>query len=161
MSEKCSGQCQSSPINGDLKIDTQLDNYSGAFVSTYKVPQMDCPSEERLIRLALDWYGSLPLGCNLISLIDWLKFIHDDNLEEITNKLTINLNLGSQLESTKKSCSTEAAKAKNLAQKNEMKEASTLKWLLAINGSHVFCRNNCWDYCTVCWPYCRLIRYVC
>ncbi|KKL91634.1 hypothetical protein LCGC14_1892710, partial [marine sediment metagenome] len=35
MSEKCSGQCQSSPTNEDVKIDTQLDNYSGAFVSTF------------------------------------------------------------------------------------------------------------------------------
>ena len=119
MSEKCSGQCQSSSTNEDVKIDTQLDNYSGAFVSTFKVPQMDCPSEERLIRLALDSIEpSVGLQFDIPSRL--VKVFHDENLDEITKKLQ-QLNLGAELASTKESCSTEAAKAKDLAQKNEMK----------------------------------------
>ena len=159
MSEKCSGQCQSSSTNEDVKIDTQLDNYSGAFVSTYKVPQMDCPSEERLIRLALDSIEpSVGLQFDIPSRL--VKVFHDENLDEITKKLQ-QLNLGAELASTKESCSTEAAKAKDLAQKNEMKEASTLKWLLAINGVMFFIEVIAGIDCTVCWPNCRLIRYVC
>lgn len=136
MSGKCSGQCQSSSTNEDVKIDTQLDNYSGAFVSTFKVPQMDCPSEERLIRLALDSIEpSVGLQFDIPSRL--VKVFHDENLDEITKRLQ-QLNLGAELESTQNSCSTEAAKAKDLAQKNEMKEASILKWLLAINGVMFF-----------------------
>tara|TARA_B110000503_G_C6824007_1_gene280085 strand:+ start:181 stop:525 length:345 start_codon:yes stop_codon:yes gene_type:complete len=83
MSEKCSGQCQSSSTNEDVKIDTQLDNYSGAFVSTFKVPQMDCPSEERLIRLALDSIEpSVGLQFDIPSRL--VKVFHDENLDEIT-----------------------------------------------------------------------------
>jgi len=96
---------------------------------------MDCPSEERLIRLALDSIEpSVGLQFDIPSRL--VKVFHDENLDEITKKLQ-QLNLGAEL-STKQSCSTEAAKAKDLAQKNEMKEASTLKWLLAINGVMFF-----------------------
>lgn len=136
MSEKCSGQCQSSIASEGVKGDMHSGNYSGKFVSRYKIPQMDCPSEERLIRLALDGIEP-PIGLQFDIPNRLVKVFHDDNLEEITNKLQ-SLNLGSQLESTKKSCSNEAAKANDLAQKNETKEASTLKWLLAINGVMLF-----------------------
>ena len=137
MSKKCSGQCQSSPASNDLNnnhIDS--DDFGGKFVSTFKVSQMDCPSEERLIRLAIEGI-STTIGLQFDIPSRLVKVFHDDNLDEITNKLQ-SLNLGASLESTSESCSKEAARARKLDQSNKASEMSALRWLLLINGVMFF-----------------------
>ena len=133
MSEKCAGQCQTSLASKKPnKNQIKLDDFDGKYVSTFQVPQMDCPSEERLIRLALEGI-STTIGLQFDIPNRLVKVFHDDNLDEITNKLH-SLNLGASLESTSESCSKEAAKARKIAQSSKANETSTLRWLLLING---------------------------
>lgn len=137
MSEKCSGQCQSSSASNDLNNNhINSDDFGGKFVSTFKVPQMDCPSEERLIRLALEGI-STTIGLQFDIPSRLVKVFHDDNLDDITNKL-LSLKLGASLESTNESCGKEAAKARKLDQANKANEMSTLRWLLLINAVMFF-----------------------
>jgi len=60
---------------------------------------MDCPSEERLIRLALDSIEpSVGLQFDIPSRL--VKVFHDENLDEITKKLQ-QLNLGAEFQLNK------------------------------------------------------------
>jgi len=132
MTETCSGQCQSETV--ELKASTVEDNgtFDKQFTSEFIVPKMDCPSEERLIRLTLD---SVEPSVGLLFDIPARKVrvFHDDNLNEITTKLE-SLNFGAKLETTQKTCGIEVAKATVSAKETEAQEMQILKWLLAING---------------------------
>jgi len=107
-------------------------SFEKQFISEFIVPKMDCPSEERLIRLTLD---AVKPSVGLIFDITARKvrIFHDDNLDEITAKLE-SLNFGAKLETTQKSRSKEVAEAVASAKAIEIKETQILKWLLAING---------------------------
>ena len=53
MSKNCGGPCGDDvKLAADTDIQASADT-SGEWVSVYAVPKMDCPSEERMIRLAL------------------------------------------------------------------------------------------------------------
>lgn len=132
MTGTCSGQCQST--SEELNESSVEDNgsFDKPFTSEFTVPKMDCPSEERLIRLKLD---SIEPSVGLLFDIPARKVrvFHDDNLGEITTKLE-SLNFGAKLESTQKACGNEVAKAAASAKATEAQETQILKWLLAING---------------------------
>lgn len=62
MSDPCSDGCQSAkvanaPTSGIANTDTAFQH---GYVSDYRVPKMDCPSEEGMIRMALDSIRKLP-----------------------------------------------------------------------------------------------------
>src|SRR5690625_5145529 len=58
----------------------------GRWVSVYAVPKMDCPSEERMIRLALNGFEEIrALSFDLSN--RRLKVVHDGEVEPVTSKL--------------------------------------------------------------------------
>jgi len=118
----------------ELKTSTEEDNgsFDKQFTSEFIVPKMDCPSEERLIRLSLD---SIKPSVGLLFDIPARKVrvFHDDNLNEITTRLE-SLKFGAKLENTQETCGKEVAKATASAKETEAQEMQILKWLLAING---------------------------
>ena len=120
MSNKCSGQCESVVTDSSIKEFKNTDAFDGRFTTDYKVPKMDCPSEERLIRLALDGIEP-PVGLKFDIPNRLVKVFHDAHLDEITTKLQ-SLNLGATLEITKESCSVEEPKPKNLLKKMKGKK---------------------------------------
>ena len=132
MTETCSGQCQSELAEKDTTVIEDNGSFDKQFTSEFIVPKMDCPSEERLIRLTLD---SIKPSVGLLFDIPARKVrvFHDDNLDEITTKLE-SLNFGAKLQTTQKTCSDEVVKAAAMAKAIDTQETQILKWLLAING---------------------------
>jgi len=104
----------------------------GVSISRYAVPKMDCPSEERMIRLAL----------NNVSDIQELRFdlsqrrlevVHTGAAEAITQKL-VPLGLGAVLEHTQ----TADAPTREVTPRDDAvasREAAVLRVLLAINAT--------------------------
>ena len=54
MTTTCGGNCQNNATENTPQIAEVHDASHGGFVSEYHVPKMDCPSEEGMIRMALD-----------------------------------------------------------------------------------------------------------
>ncbi|WP_150305465.1 cation transporter [Pseudomonas saliphila] len=103
---------------------------TGRWASRYAVPKMDCPSEERLIRLALGGIEQIrTLSFDLSK--RQLTVVHDGNAEPITAKL-VSLGLGASLSNTQAADPGMLQLATNAAA--EAQESSTLRWLLAINA---------------------------
>lgn len=98
--------------------------------SRYTVPKMDCPSEERLIRLALD--GLPGLGALHFDLAAReLRVEHQGDAAAITARLQP-LKLGAALVETREAVATAAAAA---ATPGAADEGRVLRWLLAINAA--------------------------
>lgn len=105
---------------------------TGASVSHFDVPKMDCPSEERMIRLALDDLDNVrAVAFDLPK--RQLQVTHSGNPESILARLTP-LGLGAVL--TRSEAVSDEEVAATIAQLAEgaAGEAGTLKLLLAING---------------------------
>jgi len=132
MSKCCSGSCQTGVIteHDDKEVLT------GKFVSEFTIPKMDCPSEERMIRLVLE---DVEPKVGLIFDIPNRKLTvyHDDNLVKITTKLE-SLSYGAFLSITKESSHEEALAVHGAARVNEAQEFRVLRWLLLINGLMFF-----------------------
>src|SRR5690625_5368236 len=98
MSKSCGGAC-----GGDATYaaDTDIQASSeapGRRVSVYAVPKMDWPSEERMIRLALNGFEEIrALSSDLPN--RRLKVVHDGEVEPVTSKLKT-LGLGASLQET-------------------------------------------------------------
>nr|WP_324248822.1 cation transporter [Pseudomonas putida] len=105
----------------------------GTWVSSFSVPKMDCPSEERMIRLVLNGLPELnSLSFDLTS--RQVRAFHDGPVDLITTKLE-SLGLGATLLGTQPA-SQEAASANSASEElTASKEASTLKILLGINAA--------------------------
>ena len=59
MSKSCGGACggdATSAADTDIQASSEA---PGRWVSVYAVPKMDCPSEERMIRLALNGFEEI------------------------------------------------------------------------------------------------------
>ena len=83
MVDKCSGACQNDVVKTTNNNDIR--SFNGKYTSIFTVPKMDCPSEERLIRLSLE--GVMPVVGLVFNLPQRkLTVFHDDNLNEITQK---------------------------------------------------------------------------
>ncbi|MEZ4266487.1 MAG: cation transporter [Myxococcota bacterium] len=94
--------------------------------TSFNVPKMDCPSEERMIRLALEGFeGVEALSCDFGR--RRLSVLHHGDPAPIASKLRT-LGLGAELIET-----TEATRA-SAAISDPAAEARTLKTLLAINA---------------------------
>ncbi|UNG19503.1 cation transporter [Stutzerimonas zhaodongensis] len=103
---------------------------TGQWVSVYAVPKMDCPSEERMIRLALNGLdGVRKLTFDLSD--RRLDVMHDSAVEPITKKLAT-LGLGATLQKTVAADPEMIKAAENPA--NSTQESRSLRLLLGINA---------------------------
>lgn len=94
--------------------------------SVYDVPKMDCPSEERMIRLALDDVPAVRgITCDLEGRV--VRVQHDGDLDMITSRLAA-LGLGATYRETI------ATTADPAPAPDSATEARTLRLLLAINA---------------------------
>lgn len=107
---------------------TKAASHDAQWHSLYHIPKMDCPSEERLIRLALqDLDGIVQLEFDLAQ--RQLAILHQGDATMITKKLQ-SLGLGAQLS---------ISRAASVADRQSFTadpaaERRTLYWLLAINA---------------------------
>ncbi|KGM07678.1 Cobalt-zinc-cadmium resistance protein CzcD [Methylophaga thiooxydans] len=103
-----------------------------SYVSEYKVPKMDCPSEEGMIRMALD--GIEP---GVILEFDTpnrkVRIFHGDNATTIESRMQ-SLDLGATLEKTEPVLDEELTNVLDAEETSSQQEAGILKWLLAINA---------------------------
>lgn len=132
MTDQCASCSQG---NAKQQFDHTLDKgdaLPGGFVSEYDVPGMDCPSEEGMIRMALD--GVEP-GVILEFDIPGRKVrvFHGDNADTIEQRM-YSVGLGARRERTIPVPGDEVIQARKDAQAAVQKESDVLKWLLAING---------------------------
>jgi len=128
MSECCNSSCASEA----KKVADSVPSFSGAYVSEFSIPKMDCPSEERMIRLVLE--GVEPKVGLVFDIANRkLDVFHDDNLAEITTQLE-SLAYGAVLVATRTSSHEETSKVHEDNQLNEAQEFTVLRWLLLING---------------------------
>ncbi|WP_328186684.1 cation transporter [Marinobacter sp. OP 3.4] len=131
MSNVCDGQCGNDETATDNDTQNPVITPPGAQLSTYKVPKMDCPSEERMIRMALDGFDNIQsLSFDLSN--RELEVIHQGDPDPITSKLET-LGLGASLDKTEEA-SADSVRAAESSYANETEESGTLWILLAING---------------------------
>ena len=125
MSKSCGGACggdATSAADTDIQASSEA---SGKWVSVYAVPKMDCPSEERMIRLALNGFEEVrALSFDLSN--RRLKVV------PVTSKLKT-LGLGASLQETV-SANPETIKAAEFSAASAKQETGTLRWLLGINA---------------------------
>jgi cation transport ATPase len=131
MSKTCTNACgcdATSKADTDRWISFEA---SGRWVSVYAVPKMDCPSEERMIRLALNGFDEIrALSFDLSN--RQLKIMHDGEAAPFTAKLTT-LGLGASLQETV-AADPETIKAAESSAASATQESATLRWLLGINA---------------------------
>ncbi len=98
------------------------------FKTIFKIPKMDCPSEERIIRMKLD-------DLDLIKHLDFnipqreLTILHTGEASQVLNSL-IPLNFGAQIVASGQTSGDGNLESLD----SSLEEASLLKKLLAING---------------------------
>lgn len=102
-----------------------------SYVSEYKVLKMDCPSEEGMIRMALD--GIEP---SVVLEFDTpnrkVRIFHGDNATTIESRMQ-SLKLGATLEKTVPVADKALTSALDADARASQQESGILKWLLAIN----------------------------
>ncbi len=113
------------------ETDRSFSEASGKWFSVFAVPKMDCPSEERIIRMALS-------GLENIKMLSFdlsnrrLEIVHDGDIEPITQKLTT-LGLGASIQETV-AADPEIINAVEGSAASTTQESRTLRWLLGINA---------------------------
>ena len=125
MSKSCGGACggdATSAADTDIQASSEA---PGRWVSVYAVPKMDCPSEERMIRLALN-------GFEEIRALSFDLSNRRLKVEPVTSKLKT-LGLGASLQETV-AANPETIKATEFSAASAKQESGTLRWLLGINA---------------------------
>lgn len=105
----------------------------GNFIKTvFKIPKMDCPSEERLIRMALEKTDKIKnLQFDLKA--REITMLHGETNQRIL-ELLAPLNFGAEIKDSRVLSETdEIMEVSQLPQEKD--ESKVLKWLLAINGT--------------------------
>ncbi|MFQ3231288.1 MAG: hypothetical protein ACI9DO_002672 [Reinekea sp.] len=101
-------------------------------LSVFNVPQMDCPSEENLIRTAFAGYDeSFIFDFDLIA--RKVSIYHSDMADKV-EKTMKSVGLGATLVSFEEVDQNAIQSAVAASSGNEAREAQVLRWLLAING---------------------------
>jgi hypothetical protein len=143
MSSCCSDSCSSqnneqSPDKRRNQAQTVLkeSDFRDGWVSQFKVPKMDCPSEEGMIRMAFDSLETKAL-LNFDIPNRLVTIYHANNLDEVTQRMEL-LNYGAVLKQTQEISASEIFKSQQSSVENDKKDAKTLIWLLAINGVMFF-----------------------
>ena len=128
MSDTCSNNCNTEEQSADQITDIP----DHGLVSTFKVTKMDCPSEERMIRMALE-------NCHSLKAMEFdipermMKVYHENDINEINQKI-FNLNLGAKLLSTQEITSEALSEIVDKANSEDGEEFKVLMWLLIINA---------------------------
>lgn len=105
-------------------------------MSTFEVPQMDCPSEETLIRTAFASFGeSVTFEFDTPNRKVHVYHADSPNLIEITMK---SVGLGARRLSLEQVDVESAKKIREETKLNDSREAWVLKWLLGINAMMFF-----------------------
>ena len=122
-------QDASNKTQSQTKCDVQI---RMSHLSVFDVPQMDCPSEESLIRTAFAGYDQ-PLIFDFDLITRKVSVYHSDMANEVENTMT-SVGLGAKLVSIEAvdQNTIQSAVANSIG--NEVREAQVLRWLLAING---------------------------
>ena len=137
MTDQCSGQCTEKPEDSTSTTslhDTEV--MEGGYASVFIVPKMDCPSEERMIRLSLDNIQP-KIGLEFDTPNRKVKVFHGNNIDEI-QKILESLGLGATLDHTRQIDENHLSEALLQAKIDDKKESTILKWLLLINGIMFF-----------------------
>lgn len=130
MSNSCGGCCTDS-CESSVSEETPVD-IDASFVSEFNVPKMDCPSEERMIRMSLeDLNPAVALDFDIPNRL--VKVFHRDNLTEISQRLEA-LNYGATLNNTQEIDASLYDKTIESVKLVDKKEAKILIWLLIINA---------------------------
>lgn len=131
MKKTCGGPCgydATSTADTDMPVSAAA---SGELVSVFAIPKMDCPSEEGMIRLALNGFDDIrTLSFDLSN--RRLKVVHDGAVEPITAKLAT-LGLGASLQETVTADPGMVMDAERSAA-SAAEESGTLRVLLGINA---------------------------
>ena len=134
MSDPCNDNCQSNKIaNVSTYAIANTDTaFQHGYASDYRVPKMDCPSEEGMIRMALD-----SIEPRVLLEFDTpnrkVRVFHGDNGATIEERMR-SLGLGATLEKTTPVGEEDLVLAREKEEATAQVEAGILKWLLAING---------------------------
>ena len=129
MSKCCSGQCQSEVTAPNPSAAPSGSQDQHALISAFKVPKMDCPSEERMIRMALESSDAvLALDFDLPQRA--LRITHHGDAAPLLARL-IPLGFGAELVETKPAGVVEI---RTQSQAEAERESKTLRVLLAINA---------------------------
>ena len=131
MSKSCEDACGCDATPAEGNTGSGASEASGNWISVYTVPKMDCPSEERMIRLALNGFEDIR-GLSFDLSDRRLKVVHDGEAEPITAKLAT-LGLGASLQETA-AADPESIKAVGGTAISAEQESGTLRWLLGINA---------------------------
>ena len=131
MSKSCEDACGCDATPAEGNTGSEASEASGNWISVYTVPKMDCPSEERMIRLALNGFEDIR-GLSFDLSDRRLKVVHDGEAEPITAKLAT-LGLGASLQETT-AADPESIKALGGTAISAEQESGTLRWLLGINA---------------------------
>ncbi len=119
---------------GSKESNTLNADSDGGYLAEFEVGKMDCPSEERLIRMSLDQINpKVAFEFDIPRRRVCIFHKDKDNLEEIIALLK-SLKLGSKFVKSEKLKNKEFNNLTESIHLSNEKESSTLKWLLAING---------------------------
>ncbi len=102
------------------------------YLSVFHVPQMDCPSEENLIRIAFANFGE-QVAFEFDIPNRTVSVYHTDSAQEVESVMK-SVGLGASLVSQELANSDRMQLANKAAVNNDAREARVLKWLLAINA---------------------------
>jgi len=132
MTDQNDSCCQGNKTKSPTQDATNGDLSAVGFVSEYDVPKMDCPSEEGIIRMALE--GVKP---SVVLEFDTpnrkVRIFHGEDTEAVEERM-LSIGLGARRKSTEPVSDDAIACAQETAQDTAEKEMGVLKWLLAING---------------------------
>tara|TARA_R110002072_G_scaffold77138_3_gene180290 strand:+ start:1637 stop:2542 length:906 start_codon:yes stop_codon:yes gene_type:complete len=134
MTEQDSGAYPSANASGNRAVQGSKESppILRGDVSEYLVPKMDCPSEEGMVRLAVE-----SVEPNAVLEFDTanrrVRIFHSGDSVKIEARIQ-SLGLGATLEHTQSLDGEAISQAQATAKKTEQKEARILKWLLAINA---------------------------
>jgi Cation efflux family len=103
-----------------------------SLVSAFAVPKMDCPSEEQMIRMALGDIAP-PVILEFDTPNRRMCVFHSVDVSAIEERLSP-LGLGAKLIETRQAHSDVVDQAALAEREADVKQASILKWLLAINA---------------------------
>lgn len=133
MAESCSRQCTDKSEDKIHLNSTKSRNVSSNYVSEFTVAKMDCSSETCMIRMSLENIKpSVALEFDIPS--RKVKVFHKGNLDEIQRRIE-SLSLGANLNDTRKISEADFLQRPESVKMMDKKEASILKWLLAINAT--------------------------
>ncbi|WP_323844340.1 cation transporter [Microbulbifer magnicolonia] len=134
MSNQCGGECRGGKAEPDVSVPDLMSVASrkDGSISEFEVPKMDCPSEERMIRMALEnIQPKVALDFDIPT--RRVRVFHQGNIDAIRERM-VSLGLGTTLLDTRRIAHSDLTRAMASAGESDKREAAVLKWLLAINA---------------------------